>query len=396
MKRKFKGFWFFLMVVAMTFGLVLSGCDSLTGGGNNGNNNNEEKDKDEENEPKDEDAGSDEEDVTTVSFESFSTPSIIVDNLTSQRLIAFKGSVNPNNLISGIPAYASSHGLKRDPALFGTTSDFILVLITEEQYNANKSNLGSLENSVFAKIFAFYNNSGTNNNHFQISSKIGGSGRLNISNPTTFDAEIRSGGPTGEILGYAPRQMTSGTVLYLNAPEDYDIYTVFKFFNRNDGELYSVIPRYRSGALTGKPYMKSIALVNTLIFNINEVYSEGDFNLSSGGIYIRVINNSGTAVRFTQGDEERATSTGLLGIGPANSNVFTIQVTRNADGTYPESQSIAQLKIGTTNNPLNIPSQIYKLDYMYEIEVAGSNASTLELGTMTEKDKVNLDQMFGL
>jgi hypothetical protein len=358
--------------------LLLGACGDLLGSGDD-----------------DDDKGGDG-DTTSVSFDNFTSPSIIVDNLTAQRLIAFKGSVNPNTLISGIPAYASSHGLKRDPALFSTTGDFILVLITEEQYNANKSNLGSLGNAAFTKIFAFYNNSGTNNNHFQISSKIGGNGRLTISNPTPFNVEIRSGGVTGEILGYAPAQMTSGTVLYLNAPDDYDIYPVFKFFNRNDGELYSVIPKYSSGVLTGKPFMKPIALINTLTFNINEVYDEGSFNLSSGGIYIRVINNSGAAVRFTQGDEERTTSTGIMGIGPANSNVFTIQITRNADGTYPESQSIAQLKIGTTNNPLEIPLQVYRLDYMYEIQVTGSNASTLELGTMTEKNKVNLDQMFGL
>jgi hypothetical protein len=33
---------------------------------------------------------------------------------------------------------------------------------------------------------------------------------------------------------------------------------------------------------------------------------------------------------------------------------------------------------------------------MYEIEITGSNASTLELKTMTEKNKVDLDKMFGL
>jgi hypothetical protein len=332
----------------------------------------------------------------TPSFEPFVPPSIIVDNQRAERLVAFKGSLNPKYLISGIPAYATNHGLKKDPVLFNATDSFILLLITEEQYNANKNNLGVLENATCAKIFAFYNNSGTNNNHFEISSKIGGNGRLTISNPTQFNVEIRSGGPTGEILGYAPAQMTLGTVLYLNIPNNYDIYPVFKFFNPNDGELYSVIPKFSEGEMAGKPYVKPITLINTANFNLNEVYDQSAFNLSSGGVYIRVTNNANAAIRFFQGDTERNTSTGISGIGPANSNVFTIQISRNPDGTYPESQNIAQLKFESGGRTLTIPAQEYKLDYLYEIEVTGTNVSTMELKDMTEKNKVDLDKMFGL
>jgi VCBS repeat-containing protein len=334
-----------------------------------------------------------------LSFESFASPSVIVDNLTGQRLVAFKGSLNPNYMISGIPAYASSHGLKKNAALFTTTGDFVLVLITEEQYNANKNNLGSLENLAFARIFAFYNNSGTNNNHFQISSKIGGSGRLSIVNPTPYNVEIRSGGPTGEILGYAPREMTMGTVLYLNGPDVYDIYPVFKFFNHNDGELYSVVPKFTAGALQGKPFGERIVFEDGAMnksFNMNKVSEAGSFNLSSGGVYIRVVNNADTAVSFLQGGEERTTSTGVKSISPARSNMFTIQITRNTDGTYPEDQAIAQLTIEAVGNSLSIPSQRYKLDYMYEIEVLGDNASVMELGPMEEKEKIDLDKIFGM
>jgi hypothetical protein len=85
--------------------------------------------------PAEDDGGEDEE--STVSFESFSPPSIYVDNKLGERLIAFKGSLNPNYLVSGIPAYATNHGLAKSNAvnssLFSTTGDFALILITIQQ-----------------------------------------------------------------------------------------------------------------------------------------------------------------------------------------------------------------------------------------------------------------------
>jgi hypothetical protein len=68
----------------MILALVLGACEGLGGGDDDGNN----------------DKGTE----VTVSFNSFSPPSIYVDNNTSERLFAFKGDTNPNSLIGGIPA----------------------------------------------------------------------------------------------------------------------------------------------------------------------------------------------------------------------------------------------------------------------------------------------------
>jgi hypothetical protein len=370
MKEKFKFLAFFLAAA-----LVLMACPNPAGD--------------------DEDGGN----TTSLSFDNFSTPSIFVENKTGERLVAFKGSLNPSYLISGIPAYATNHGLRKDTALFNATGSFVLLLITEKQYNDNKSQLGALENQVFARVFAFYNHSATNNNVFQISSKIGGDGRLTVSNPTSFNVEIRKDGPTGEILGYAAAGMTSGNVIYLQAPESYDIYPVFKFYNPTDKELYSVTPKYTSGALEGKPFMKTIGLGGsnlTASFNLNEVNGAGTFNLSSGSVYFRVTNNSGTGLRFNDGDTPKITSQGIEVIPSSASETFTLTFTRNSDGTYPDQRNFAQLRIGTTQLMLTVPPQSYDLDYMYEIEVLGATGSDLVLGSVQKGNKVDLDRIFGL
>jgi hypothetical protein len=333
-----------------------------------------------------------------VEFQSFTSPSIFVENLTGERLVAFKGTVGPNYLISGIPAYSGQHGLKKDASLFNTTGSFVMLLITETEYNAKKSNLGS--STIFARVFAFYNNTATNNNVFQISSKIGGEGRLTISNPTAFNVEIRSGGPTGEILGYAAAGSTQGNVIYVRAPEVVDIYPVYVFFSPIDQELYKVTPKYTTGDLIGKPFMKRLGFAgpNDLLhsFSMTEIEEQGDFGLSSGSAYLRIINNSGTALTFLNGTTPVITSLGIPAINSSRSENFTLFFGVNPDGTYPDSRNFAQLILDAGQRQLTIPSQAFELDYMYEVEVTGSNISNLKLEPVVKKNKVDLDKIFGL
>jgi len=373
-----------LSVFVMILGLILT----LVGCPDSG----DEKDKDKDKKTTEE--------GSTVPFNSFSPPSIYVDNKSGERLVAFKGSLNPNYLISGIPAYATNHGLAKtssvNNSLFNTTGDFALILITEAQYNQNKNNLSAAP--VFAEIYAFYNNEATNNNRFQISSKAGGSGRITLNNSTNWNIEIRKDGPTGEVLGYVAAQMTN-TVLRVNAPDDYSLYPVFKRYVPSEKEIYEVVPKYTSGALQGKPYAKDFSLTSansTAVWPLAEVAEKVNFTLSSGSFYLRIVNNSNTAIRFTRGDDEQLTSMGIKGIPPSNTNVYSIKITRNPDGTYPASQSVAQLKIGTPQNMLTVSSNTYKLDYVYTITVTGADASNLALGTITESENpLNIEAMFG-
>jgi hypothetical protein len=194
--------------------------------------------------------------------------------------------------------------------------------------------------------------------------------------------------------------MTQGNVIYLRAPDVVDIYPVYKFFSPIDQELYSVTPKYTSGDLIGKPFMKryGIAGPDQLIhsFSMTEIEEQGDFGLSSGSAYLRIINNSGTALTFLNGSTPIITSLGIPAINSSRSENFTLVFGQNPDGTYPETRNFAQLILDAGQRQLTIPAQVFELDYMYEIEVTGTNVSTLQLGTVEKKNKVDLDRIFGL
>jgi len=350
--------------------------------------------------PADDGKGNENDGGTEVSFQDFRPPSIWVENLTGERLIAFVGAPNPNSLISGIPAYSGQHGLRKDDTLFHENRAFVLTLITEAQYNANKNNLGAIGDSVFARIFAFYNHRSTNSNVFQISAKIGGAAQLQILNSTPFNVEIRSGSPTGEILGYAAAQATRGNVIPLNIAT-YDIYPVFKFFSPDDRELYSVTPKYTDGDLEGKPFMTTIGFVapDRLIrdFDVSEIYDAGSFNLTTGSVYLRINNRvTGTDIQFWENAVVQITSLGAEVIFLGSSETFALRFPRNPDGTYPEKYIISALRIGTTNNRKDVPSFEYELDYLYEIDMTGTNASNMALGNITQLQKLDLERKFGL
>jgi len=324
---------------------------------------------------------------TTISFESFSPPSIYVDNKSGERLVAFKESLNPTNLISGIPAYATNHGLAKSNSLFNKTGDFALILITEAQYNQNKNNIVAAD--VFAEIYAFYNHEATNNNRYQISSKSGGSGRIILkNNQTSWNIEIHKDGPTGEVLGYIAAQ-TTNTVLRVNAPDTYRLYPVFKKYVASEKEIYEVIPKYtEDGGLAAQPYSKVFVLDanGTTTWDLSELVEIVDLTLPLSSFYLRIVNNSGTSIMVFRGEEVLLTSTGLSSTAQGSTNVYSIRLTRNPDGTYPASQEISGLKIGTSAMMVSVPSNTYGGGYVYTITVTGTHESNLTLGEIQESE----------
>ncbi|MDR0551991.1 MAG: hypothetical protein LBG72_08260, partial [Spirochaetaceae bacterium] len=117
--------------------------------------------------------------LTDAAFESHNTDySILVRNNTNFRLVAFKGDLRADALIGGIPAHAQGHGLPLNTTLFNKTEDFPMILLTEEQYKANKNNLQSQKNTPFTRVYVFYNKNGDNNVHYEISAGLGGSNSL--------------------------------------------------------------------------------------------------------------------------------------------------------------------------------------------------------------------------
>ena len=226
-----------------------------------------------------------------LAFQSFSPASLLVTNMTGERLVAFKGTVSSATLISGIPAYADNHGLKKDTALFNSTGTFILVLITEAQYNANKNNLAVLNDQAFAKLFAFYNHSVSNPLAITISSSLGGSGCLIVNNPTSYNVVLRKDSPAGEFVGYAAPQALNNTIS-LAVPGDYIIYPVFIHFNPATQELITKIPTFTGGNLNGQPFMWTFSLTDnnsSSSVDVSEIAGQGNLAVTSGGAYFRTV-----------------------------------------------------------------------------------------------------------
>jgi hypothetical protein len=379
--RKMLKFSALVLILGLVFGLV--GCDG-NDNQNDNNNNNQNNDDDE----------------IIVSFESFSPPSIYVDNNTGEKLVAFKNSLNPNYLISGIPANAAKHGLAKNGSLFSTTGDFALVLITEEEFENNKTNL--VNASIFTVLYAFYNHETINNNSYNISSQSEGSGRITLTNQTDWNIEIRKDAPGGEVIGYIAPQ-TVNMVLRVKAPGDYSLYPVLKkYYTEKESPEYNIIfeavPIYASYPIIA--YSKDFALTTadgTASWNLSEINNKNAFRLISGGFFLKIDNKANTAVLFIRDDEEQVTSMGIRDIVPETSGFYIVNSIRDPDGSYPYSQTISQLKIGTLQDSIEIPPIAFKRDHLYVITVTGEDASNLVIKDpiIESQHTVDIEVRFG-
>ena len=324
-----------------------------------------------------------------LSFENFSPASLLIKSNTGERLVAFKNTVSPATLISGIPAYADNFGLKRDTALFNSSGTFVLVLITEAQYNANKNNLAPLNDQAFAKLFAFYNSS-SSPFLVTINSKLGGSGRLIVTNPTNYNVVLRLGYLPVETIGYIPAYSVN-TAIPLVSPGSYEIYPALTFFNTNNLELFSIVAATNEGAEAGKPFKWSFSLdaANpSMSVDVSTMLDQA-IALTSGGAYLAINNNSTTAVRLLINSELQTMFTGITYVNSGASVVYPLLFTRNPDASIKESQSFI-LQIGTAAIQHSVPEHEYELDYIYEIKVSGNDASNLQLGTVTVIGQIDL------
>ncbi|MGP1577774.1 MAG: hypothetical protein ACTTH7_09925 [Treponema sp.] len=368
---------FFAAVAAAA--LLLTACPNMT--------SNKEKDKGQDhhnqgNTP----AGS------TVSFESFKTRSISVKNNTGERLVAFKGSIEASSLISGVPANASNHGLRMDETLFNATGDFALLFLTEEVYNKNKNNLAAVKNSPFASIYAFYNKTGSNDLVYNISSNSGGKAKLTLNNNSPFNVEIRVNSPEGEVLGYVGAYTMLTTINM--QPGDYMLYPVFKKFMPRDNEIYSQIPEMKTSK---KPYVKSLGITDAASWDIGNLWDASKLNLSAGGFYI-TINNQSTDqdVMFLQGSDVYTTSLGIKNIKHGHHETFFVRFQKNPDGSYPEKFSMSALRIGAPGYSTVVSEFEFHRDMKYEITVKGSEVDNLQLSEIKQLGKVDVNKIYDL
>jgi len=336
--------------------------------------------------------GDSKEDTSGVNFANTPTGySIKVNNRTTERLVAFKGELQADKLIGGIPQGESNFGLPKNPALFGQKSEgFALILITEKQYNDNKENLRNLKDTPFTRIFAFYNANGTNESIYEISDRLGGNCSIQIQNLTSLDVELRLNGIYGETLGYARNTMLN-TTLYVSSG-DYLIFPVFIKYNALRDELVTVYPK----GSTGLPWYTQQQLGEDNITQISVDVSEllKGTTYSTGTAWLIIDNQaSDTGVQLQKGGVVQCTPMGISTITNGFSRTFQIDMAK-VQGTnkYAETANINAYTVGRTGQQISIGNYDLKVDTIYKVTVTGSaNAGTIAVSAPVEQGTVDLD-----
>jgi len=324
-----------------------------------------------------------------VDFSSTDTnPAIRVRNNTSQRLVAFKGSLNADTLIGGIPAGAKNHGFKKS-ALFSKTEDFPMIIITEEAYIANKGNLKNLEDKPFTRVYVFYNATGENTNVYDISDRLGGNFKLVVQNPTSFNVELRLGGVNGETIGYAPKGMLT-TTLYLNEG-DFNIFPVFKRYNALRDILETLYPQ---GA-TGYAWFRALGFEDVpggreKTFNVKDA-ADGMQQKSLGVAWLAINNQAQGAVHLVKDGAPVKSSTGVSYFQGSRTFQLDMDAVQTSNGfTFSKEKTFVlsvgpdgfEVPIKTVEN--NVTTLVLKADMMYTVTVTGDPnqgnlAATIEL-----------------
>jgi len=312
-----------------------------------------------------------------------SQAAFFVTNTTSQKLVAFKGSLSEQYKIGGIPVSQSNHGLRNNPDLFITTQDFPVILLTEKQYLDNRNNPASLlalETAPFTKLYVFFNKSGENRNTYQISNKLGGTYILKVTNPSNLNVELRVGGLRGPTLGYAPAGMGI-TNLYVDQG-DLDVFPVFKYYNKLRDILETIYPKDVENEAWFRSFQFDVG-VGPQMLNIRDALGQIK-DRTSGAAYLIINNASAAAIRLLQGTNIVTTTTNTSYWNSGSTKEFQINMPVIGSASFGDTQTIFNYMVGPRSKEVEIKSVegtntlIFKKDMMYTVNVTGDST----LGTL--------------
>jgi hypothetical protein len=302
--------------------------------------------------------------------------SVKVKNNTTKELVVFKGTPSVDTLISGVPANATNHALKRSSDLFNNSSDFVLFFVTEQDYLDNKNNLDSLENKPFARLYAYYNQTAKNEIVYEISREMGGSATLNLNNNTPYNVELRKDSIYGEVIGYTGARTINTT--FSVEPGDYYIFPVFRKFDKSLNEIVTVYPKDRDG----DAYVEVINITDNRPMELNASKWSENVTFTSGYAYFKIANESATGISLYDGANSAAleTSTGGKIINSGDNLVYQIPMTRVGTGyEFTTSETKASLRFGNAlKNDYSIPSHEFEAGMLYTFTVTGDSYKTLE------------------
>jgi hypothetical protein len=314
-----------------------------------------------------------------IDFTSHNTDAaFFMDNHTTNNLVAFKGSLASSNLLGGIPAGAEYHGIKRNPALFTRNEAFPVILITEEQYVANRNNLMAISQTPFSRVGVFFNHDHPNPQRYAVSSQMGGQYTLRILNSTGLDVDLRENGPGGATIGFSTSQMNT-TELRVGVGDLY-IFPVFRAFNSLRGVLIESFPKDANGRawFDSRTFGPTSPALQT--FDVNEAFMTVNQNLTLGAAWVTIDNQSPTSAIDVQigSTPERDTLGNVL--FPAGFTRIISFDMPGVGGNFQSSRDISNLNVGALTSRVDVRDEngsttfTLQTDYHYVVTVRGTAA----------------------
>ena len=313
--------------------------------------------------------------LPSVDWTSYTTDYVFrVRNNTNERLVAFIRNITPGNMLGGVDALANMHGFKKDTVVLGTqSSDFPVIFITEEQYNANINNLSVLEQTPFTRIYGYYNAVGNNETVYEINAGLGGRFTLEITPSLTRNVELRLSQPHGPTLGYVTAQ---GHDTFFKMNEGfYRVYPIVRLYNQFRNEIISFTPTWKGGPMDGSAKSVSVGLDSgTPVFRINIHELLLDTNFSTGSAFIIVENQGSSGVQVFNGGVVELTSTGGNFVNAGQTRMYQVNMAELSDGKFALKASVNSYRIGSNQiNAGAIGNIELDLDQIYRVIVTGND-----------------------
>jgi len=302
-----------------------------------------------------------------------------IDNSTEHNLIAFKGSLNANNILGGIPARADYHGIKRNLNIFTKTEGFPVIFITEEQYVANKNSLGTLVQTPFTREYVYYNHGMDNPQRYEISGQVGGRHTLNLINGSGLDVSLRYNGPGGPTLGYATRQMHQTKFPMYGG--DFYIYPVFMFYNHARQVLVKSFP---TRSVDGGAYFRAvdfpIAGPNTeRNFDVADAYNSIVNNMTLGVAWVVFDNQSPTdSITVEEGTTPLRDTFDQALFAPGSTKTLPINMPGVSANTFASQRTVQNLFVRVADLYAQVKDKNGNIsftlvtDHQYLVNVTGS------------------------
>ena len=335
---------------------------------------------------KEEDSSKEEEVESGVDFTNYTDYALVVKNNAQKNMVLFKGEPSQGNILGGVKA-GSTTGLKKNPSIFGKSTDYVVYAVTEDSYVENKENLKVLDASPYCTFYAVYNTGATNENVYEISSMLNGAYSIIINNGSRYNVELRNRGPYGESVAFVLNNTYEKS--YHLGEGEYMLFPVFRKYDKRSGEILSTFPTYKIGQLAGEAKSYEFSLDSETTSRQFDVKKWADnIAFTPSAAYIQITNNADQGLQFFTSEDglPLVTSAGGKRINTGKSLTYAIDMQQLSSNTYQEEVVAAGYRLAT-NRITNIyingdskTSQKYKAGYMYFYTVTGDpeNGYTVE------------------